>query len=69
MALLASSGSYARDNHGSLRAQRAKLVRGIALRTDELAVPEWITLLAEELAREAQASAEARAALEHLLLQ
>lgn len=51
-----------------LLAQRAKVVRGIVLKTDQLPMEQWIGELAEALARQAEKSAQARVALERFLL-
>ena len=47
---------------------RAKVVRGIVLKTDQLPMDRWIDELAGELAQEAAQSAQAHAALERFLL-
>jgi hypothetical protein len=47
---------------------RAKVVRGIVLKTDEIPVEQWIEELALSLAQEAARNAQARAALERFLL-
>jgi hypothetical protein len=49
--------------------QRAKVVRGIVLKTDQLPLDQWIEELAEALAEVAASSAQARSALERFLLQ
>jgi hypothetical protein len=56
-----------RANHGALRAARTKVVRGIALKTDEMPVDEWIEALSRDLAQYAARNAQARLALERLL--
>jgi hypothetical protein len=56
-----------RAKHGGLRASRTKVVRGIALKTDELPVDEWIEALSRDLAQYAARNAQARLALERLL--
>jgi hypothetical protein len=58
----------AEAGHGRPRAQRTRVVRGIALKTDELSVEEWLSSLAHELSDLAQSSERAREALERLLL-
>src|SRR5438874_3347137 len=35
--------------HGPLRASQTKIVRGIALKTEEIPVEDWLELLGEEL--------------------
>jgi hypothetical protein len=48
-------------------ASRAKTVRGIVLRREELALEQWLSALNSALAREAERSQAARQALEQLL--
>src|SRR5438309_1432104 len=54
-------------SHGGLRASRAKVVRGIALKTDELTVDAWIDELSRDLSSHAARNSQARQALERLL--
>jgi hypothetical protein len=56
-----------RGGRSGVQASRRKVVRGIALSTEELTLEAWIDALAAELAAEAQASAEARERLERML--
>lgn len=58
----------AEESHGRLRAQRARVVRGIALKTEELTADQWIAALASDLETLAKSSSRAREALERLLL-
>jgi len=58
----------ARERQGPLMTSRAKVVRGIVLKTEEIPVEQWIEELAEGLALEAARSAQSRAALERFLL-
>lgn len=51
-----------------LQTLRAKIVRGIVLKTEQLHMEQWIIELAEDLAHEAAQSAQAHAALERFLL-
>jgi hypothetical protein len=51
-----------------LRATRAKLVRGVAIRTEELVLELWVNELAASLSRLAEESASARAALTRLVM-
>lgn len=51
-----------------LLTQRAKIVRGIVLKTEQLRMDQWIVELARDLAQEATQSAQAHAALERFLL-
>jgi hypothetical protein len=48
--------------------QRAKVVRGIVLKTEQLSMDRWINELATDLAQEAAESEQARIALERFLL-
>jgi hypothetical protein len=57
-----------RERQGPLIAQRAKVVRGIVIKTEQIPVEQWIDELAQLLAQEAARSAQARAALERFLL-
>ena len=58
----------AEEGHGRLRAQRVHVVRGIALKTEDLSVEEWIQGLAGHLTSLAETSSRAREALERLLI-
>ncbi len=57
-----------RERQGPLLAQRAKVVRGIVLKTEQIPVEQWIEELASLLAQEADRNAQARVALERFLL-
>jgi hypothetical protein len=57
-----------REAQGSLSTLRAKVVRGIVLKTDQLPMEQWIEELAAGLARQAGQSDQARQALERFLL-
>lgn len=57
-----------REKQGPLVAVRSHVVRGIVLKTEQIAVEQWIEELSEELARMAGRSAQARVALERFLL-
>lgn len=57
-----------REQQGPLITLRAKVVRGIVLKTDQLPMEQWIEELAEGLAKQAEQSFQARAALERFLL-
>lgn len=59
----------AREKQGPIITQRAKVVRGIVLKTDQIPLEQWINELAASLAEEASNSASAHAALERFLLQ
>lgn len=52
---------------GRLTTRRAKVVRGIALKNEELPLAEWIDALSRELLDEAERSERGRVALERLL--
>ena len=56
------------DDRGAIETTRSNAVRGIVLKNDPLPVDEWLDALARDLAAQAQATAEGRAALERLLL-
>ncbi len=57
-----------KERQGPLVAQRAKVVRSIVLKTEQIPVEQWIEELAEALAQYAAHSAQARAALERFLI-
>ncbi len=57
-----------RERQGPLLALRAKVVRGIVLKTEPIPVEQWVEELATLLAQEANRNAQARAALERFLL-
>lgn len=57
-----------RSQHGALTTLRAKVVRGIVLKTDQISMEQWIEELATELAAHASQSSQARVALERFLL-
>jgi hypothetical protein len=57
-----------REQQGPLITLRAKVVRGIVLKTDQLPMEQWIEELAEGLATHAGQNAQARSALERFLL-
>src|SRR5213594_3901787 len=58
-----------RERQGPIMTQRAKVVRGIVLKTDQVPLDQWIEELAGALAQVAASSAQARSALERFLLQ
>src|SRR5689334_3466700 len=58
-----------RERQGSLLAERAHVVRGIVLKTEQVPVDQWIEELSEALAQLAGQSAQTRVALERFLLQ
>jgi hypothetical protein len=57
-----------RERQGPLSTQRAKVVRGIVLKTDQIPFEVWIEELAASLAEVAASSSQARIALERFLL-
>jgi hypothetical protein len=67
-----SLGDYqyriSRERQGPLVAMRAKVVRGIVLKTEQIPVEQWIEELSEALSMLAGQSVQARAALERFLL-
>jgi hypothetical protein len=54
--------------HGTLAAQRTRVVRGIALKTEPLGVDDWLDTLSQGLMELAQQSAQDRAALQRMLM-
>jgi hypothetical protein len=60
-----SEWSYTLEDpgRGNLRATRTRIVRGIALKTEEIPVEEWVTALDQEIGERARKSAAARNAL------
>lgn len=60
--------SISRERQGPLLARRAKIVRGIVLKNDQLTVEQWIEELATALAATAASSAQARDALHRFLI-
>ncbi|MDQ6644495.1 MAG: hypothetical protein M3Y76_08600 [Chloroflexota bacterium] len=58
-----------REKQGPIVTQRAKVVRGIVLKTEQIPMEQWINELAGALAEEAAHSAQARDSLERFLLQ
>ncbi len=71
--VVVSLGEYqyrvGRERQGPLVARRAKVVRGIVLKTEQIQMDQWIEELSEALAWVAGQSAQARTALERFLLQ
>jgi hypothetical protein len=55
------------DERGGLDTTRSAAVRGIVLKSDPLPLDAWIDALARDIAEQARASAQGRAALERLL--
>ena len=58
----------AQEQRGQLLLTRAKVVRGIVLKTEQISMEQWIEELATGLALEASQNAQARIALEQFLL-
>ena len=54
---------------GAVTCTRARAVRGIVLKNDELVLDEWIESLSRDLAEEAEQSERGRLALDRLLLE
>jgi hypothetical protein len=52
---------------GALEARRAKVVRGVVLKSEPLGLEEWVESLAQAIAAEARTSEQGRLALERLL--
>ena len=59
---------YVLSTRDGLEARRAKAVRGVVLKTDELSFDEWLDALAHDLAAEAQTNEQAQLALQQLLV-
>ncbi|HLZ57699.1 MAG TPA: hypothetical protein VKR06_12185 [Ktedonosporobacter sp.] len=57
-----------RERYGPMITLRAKIVRSIVLKTDQIPMEQWIEELAGNLARESSHSEQTRAALERFLL-
>ncbi len=57
-----------RERQGPIVTQRAKVVRGIVLKTDQIPLEVWIEDLAASLAEVAASNSQARVALERFLL-
>ncbi|MHB1612128.1 MAG: hypothetical protein ACYCT0_10615 [Sulfobacillus sp.] len=56
------------QDHGRIEALRIKMVRGIALKTENGSLAEWIQWVSQELMRLAAESADVRTGLERFLL-
>ena len=54
--------------HGALAAQRTRVVRGIALKTEGMGVDQWLDELSMALMQLAQQSAQDRASLQRMLM-
>jgi hypothetical protein len=59
---------YVLSTRNGLDARRAKVVRGVVLKTDELSFDEWLGALAHDLAVEAETNERAQLALQELLV-
>lgn len=57
-----------KERKGPIQTTRAKVVRGIVLKTDLISMDQWINELANSLAEESTRNAQARVALENFLL-
>jgi hypothetical protein len=55
------------EQHGRLEARRQKVVRGIVLKSEVIALDAWIDELSQRLAEEARKSEESRMALRRML--
>src|SRR6266700_966104 len=58
---------YLLSTGAGIEARRAKTVRGVVLKTEELSLDEWLGALAHDLADEAQTNEHAQQALQQLL--
>lgn len=52
-----------KEKHGPVGAKQLKIVRGVALKTNDVTMDEWISLVAKELSDLAAQNAQARDAL------
>ena len=59
-----ADGNNLRDG---IDARRAKAVRGVVLKSEELSLDDWLGALARDLAEEAQTNERAQVALQELL--
>lgn len=57
-----------REKHGTVTARELKVVRGVALKSREVSVDDWITLVADALSKYASKNASARQALSAFIL-
>lgn len=55
------------QGRGPLQAAKIRIVRGIALKTESMTVPDWLTEIGAALDERARTSAQARAALSRLV--
>ena len=58
---------YSLSTRNGIEARRAKVVRGVVLKSEELSLDGWLDALAHDLAEEAQTSERAQLALQELL--
>jgi hypothetical protein len=58
---------YSLSTRNGIEARRAKVVRGVVLKSEELSLDDWLGALAHDLAEEAQTSERAQLALQELL--
>jgi hypothetical protein len=59
--------SLAQAQHAQLEASRTRVVRGVAVRTEQLTVEDWLSQLGATLAGELERTDTGRAALDRLL--
>ena len=59
---------YVLSTRNGLEAQRAKAVRGVVLKTEQLSLDDWLGALAHDLAAEAETNEHAQLALQQLLV-
>jgi hypothetical protein len=57
-----------REKHGALTVKALKLVRGVVLKTTEISIDQWTEEIAQQLAQQAQRSAQTRQALNKFIL-
>jgi len=58
---------YSLSTRDGIDARRAKAVRGVVLKSEELSLDDWLGALARDLAEEAQTNERAQVALQELL--
>jgi hypothetical protein len=57
-----------KEKHGSIEACVVKIVKNVALKTDQVSIEDWINLLAEELSKIAKSNAQMHTALRKLVI-
>ena len=57
-----------REKRGAITARQMKIVRGVVLKTEEVAVDQWVQNLAAALANFAEKNSRTRAALQKFVI-